>query len=128
MARPSNIDQLEAALRAGSVLGDPLTDAQRQKVNTWIIQNPERYAAIRRASVNLAREMVGQVIQRESQREQAIQSISKRLQENPRLREKVIVKIGENEGQLLTQERRERIFCLFGLQLGNAKETLRQRA
>ena len=127
MARPSNIDQLEAALRAGATLGDPLTEAQRHKVDAWIIQNPDRFAAIRRASINLTREMIAQVIQRESWQEQAIQSIGTRLQENPRLREKVLGRIRENEGRLLTEERKERIFCVFGIRLGDAKETFRQR-
>jgi hypothetical protein len=127
MARPSNIDQLEAALRAGAVLGDPLTEPERRKVDAWIIENPERYAAIRRASVNLAREMVAQVIQREGQREEVVRSIGLRLRENPQLREKVMGRISENAGQLLTEDRKERILGIFGIRLGDARETLRQR-
>ena len=127
MASPSNIDQLEAALRAGSVVGEPLTDEQREKVDAWINQNPERYAAIREDSVNLAREMVGQILRKEDQLQETVESIGKRLEENPQLRETVLSRIRENEERLLTYERKSRIFQTFGIKFGVTHETIKHR-
>jgi hypothetical protein len=127
MANPSNIDQLEASLRAGAVPGDPLMDADREKVDAWIEQNPERYATIRDDSVNLAREMVGQILRKEDQLQETVQSISKRLEENPKLRERVLNKVRDNEERLLTYDRKSRIFQTFGIKFGITHETIKHR-
>lgn len=127
MANRSNIDQLEASLRAGAVSSDPLTDADREKVDAWIEQNPERYAAIRDDSVNLAREMVGQILRKEDQLQETVQSISKRLEENPKLRETVLNKVRDNEERLLTYDRKSRIFQTFGIKFGITHETIKHR-
>jgi len=127
MAGSSTLDRLEQALRAGQVSHDSLTDAQRTKVDAWITQNPERYVAIQSAGTNLVRETIAQLIQRESHREAAVQNITRRLQENPELRAKVVSRISENAHHLLTPDRKERLFRVFGVQLDKMQESLRQR-
>jgi predicted thioredoxin/glutaredoxin len=129
MAKPSNIDQLEAALRAGQPTAQSAAEdqAQAQKIDTWISENPDRYIAMQEASQKMTRAMVVQAMQTQGDLAEIVEAIRQRLAGNPELREKVAEKIRDKQDELLTQERKNRIFRVFGIHFEQSHETIRQR-
>lgn len=56
-----------------------------------------------------------------------VESIIARLDESPELKAKVMATVRENEARLLTVERKERVFQVFGIELKRTEESVRHR-